>query len=280
MRFFHGFLRKRRKEMKIFITADIEGITGASHWDETDKKNADYAEYREQMTAEVAAACEGALKAGATEIWVKDAHWTGRNILAGKLPKEVQLVREWSGHPFQMMQELDNTFFAAMAIGYHSRAASGTSPLAHTMTGNITYIKINGQYAAEFMISAYTAGLVEVPVVFISGDAGVCQEAQALIPGIHSVAVMKGMGSSTISIHPHLAVEKIRSGVEAALKGDAAKCRLQMPDWFSVEVRYRNHASAYHASFFPGVSLKEPHIVQFETGGYFEVLRFFAFCLD
>jgi D-amino peptidase len=266
--------------MKIYITADIEGITGASHWDETDKKNADYAEFREQMTAEVAAACEGALNAGASEIWVKDAHWTGRNIFPGKLPQQVKLVREWSGHPFEMMQELDNTFHAALAIGYHSRAASGTSPLAHTMNTNITYIKINGQYAAEFMISAYTAELVGVPMVFVSGDAGVCQEAQALIPNLYSVAVMQGLGSSTISIHPKLAVEKIRLGVEQALKGDVAKCRLQMPGHFSVEVRYRNHASAYRASFFPGVSLKEPHIVQFEVDNYFEVLRFFSFGLD
>jgi D-amino peptidase len=266
--------------MKIYITADIEGITGAAHWDETDKKNADYGEFREQMTAEVAAACEGALNAGATEIWVKDAHWTGRNILASKLPRQVRLVREWSGHPYGMMQELDGTFYAALAIGYHSRAGSDTSPLAHTMTGNITYIKINQQYAAEFMISALTAGLVGVPVVFVSGDAGICQEAQSLIPNLRSVAVMQGAGRSTTSIHPHLAVEQIRTGVETALKGDVAKCRIQMPDHFSIEVRYRNHASAYHVSFFPGVTLLDSHTVLFEAENYFEVLRFFSFGLD
>jgi D-amino peptidase len=266
--------------MKIYITADIEGITGAAHWDETDKKNNDYGEFREQMTAEVAAACEGALNAGASEIWVKDAHWTGRNILPSKLPHQARLIREWSRHPFEMMQELDNTFYAALAIGYHSRAGSGTSPLAHTMNTNVTYMKINGQYAAEFMISAYTAGLVGVPMVFVSGDAGVCQEAQTLIPDLFTVPVMQGMGSSTISIHPQMAVEQIRLGVEKALRGDVAKCRLQMPGLFSLEVRYRNHASAYHASFFPGVTLKEPHTVQFEADNYFELLRFFSFCLD
>ncbi len=266
--------------MKIFITADIEGITGAAHWDETDKKNADYGEFREQMTAEVAAACEGSLEAGATEVWVKDAHWTGRNLIASKLPRQVKLVREWSGHPYGMMQELDKSFHAALAIGYHSRAASGTSPLAHTMSGSITYVKINGQDASEFMISAYTAGLAGVPMVFVSGDAGICQEAQALIPAMHSVAVKQGIGNSTISIHPQLAVKQIRKGVEKALKGDVAKCLLKMPDHFSVEVRYRNHTSAYHASFFPDVTLVEPHLVWFEADNYFEVLRFFSFCLD
>jgi len=263
--------------MKIFITADIEGITGAAHWDETDKKHADYTELREQMTAEVAAACEGALKAGATEIWVKDAHWTARNILAAKLPHQVKLIREWSGHPFSMMQELDETFQAALAIGYHSRAASGTSPLAHTMTGDITFVKINGTYTSEFMISAYTAGLVGVPMVFVSGDAGICQEAQALIPSLRSVAVMQGVGNSSISIHPQLAVEQIRTEVETALKSDISMCRLLLPDHYLVEVRYRQHASAYRDSFFPGVILTAPHTIQFETDNFFEVLRFFSF---
>jgi D-amino peptidase len=263
--------------MKVYITADIEGITGATHWDETDKKNPDYGEFREQMTAEVAAACEGALSAGVTEIWVKDAHWTGRNIISSKLPREVRLVREWSGHPFSMMQELDETFQAVLMIGYHSRAGSGASPLAHTMTDNAIYVTINDQYVSEFLIAAYTAGLVRVPVVFISGDAGICQEAEALIPDLGAVAVKHGVGNSTVNIHPHLAAERIRAGVETALKGDMSRCRVPMPDHFAVELRYRKHADAYRVSFFPGAGLKEPHTVQFEADDYFEVLRFFSF---
>ena len=167
-----------------------------------------------------------------------------------------------------------------MMIGYHSRANSGGSPLAHTMTGNMTYIKINGQYASEFLMAAYTAGLVGVPVVFLSGDAALCQEAQAFIPGLSTVAVMQGVGNTTVSIHPHLAVEQIRAGVEAALKGALPKCRVPMPKHFSVEMRYKVHAHAYNASFFPGVSLIEPHVVQFEADDYFEVLRFFSFCIE
>jgi D-amino peptidase len=265
--------------VKTYISADIEGVTGAAHWDETDQKNAYYAELREQMTAEVAAACEGALNAGATEVWVKDAHGWARNIMAAKLPREVRLVRSWSGHPFGMMQELDETFGAALVVGYHSRAGSNGSPLAHTKTGNMISFKINDQYASEFMISAYTAGLVRVPMVFASGDAALCQEAQSFIPSLSTVAVMYGAGNSTISIHPHLAVERIRAGVEAALKADVPRCRVPMPVHFSVELQYRNHADASHASFFPGVSQTGPHSVQFEADDYFEVLRFFSFCV-
>ena len=263
--------------MKVYISADIEGVTGATHWDEANKAQADYGEFREQMTAEVAAACEGALAAGASEVWVKDAHWTGRNIIASKLPRQVMLIRDWSNHPFSMMQELDGSFQAALMIGYHSRAGSDTLLLAHTMSPSVAYVKINERYASEFLINAYTAGLVHVPVVFISGDAGVCAEAEAFIPGLSTVAVKRGVGSSTINIHPQLAVEKIRSGVEAALKGDVSRCRVQLPGHFSVEVRYKEHTKAYQSSFYPGVSLKEPYTLQFEADDYFDVLRFIMF---
>jgi len=266
--------------MKIYITADIEGVTGATRWDETDRKHADCAEFREQMTAEVAAACEGALHAGASEVWVKDAHGNGRYIIPAKLPREVQLVREWSGHPFAMMQELDETFHAALAIGYHARAGSDGSPMAHTMTEvNMVHIKINGQFVSEFMVSAYTAGLVGVPLVFLSGDAAICQEAQAFIPALTTVAVMRGVGNTTVSIHPQLAVERIRAAVEAALKADVSRCRVPVPGHFSVEMRYQRHADAFSASFFPGVKQTGTHTVQFEADDYFEVLRFFKFCL-
>lgn len=263
--------------MKVYISADIEGITGTSHWDEADKKSSDYSEFQEQMTAEVIAACEGALQAGATEILVKDAHATARNIIASKLPQEVSLIRGWSGHPFSMVQELDETFDAMLMIGYHSPAGSGANPLAHTISGSVSHIKINDHYASEFLLNAYAAALVNVPVVFVSGDAGLCMEAESLIPNIATVAVMKGTGNSTVSIHPHLALEKIRDGVQMAIEGDASRCHIELPKRFSVEIKYKDHAKAYQSSFYPGASLKEPHTILFTSDDYFEVLVLLSF---
>ena len=102
--------------MKIYISADIEGITGVAHWDEATNDKPEFSEFQKQMTAEIKAACEGAFSAGATEIYVKDAHGTARNILASELPQEVKLIRGWSEHPFSMVQELDETFDTAMMI--------------------------------------------------------------------------------------------------------------------------------------------------------------------
>jgi len=265
--------------MKVFITADIEGVTGSTHWDETEKKNPDYGEFREQMTAEVAAACEGALNAGASEILVKDAHDSARNIIAARLPREAKLLRGWSGHPYAMMQGLDHTFQAVMMIGYHARAGSNANPLSHTMCGDDVYLKINDLYAAEFTVNAFTAGLEKVPVVLLSGDAGLCEEAAALIPAITTVAVKEGRGNSTTSIHPMLAVDNIRASAQKALQGDLSKCRIQMPDHFSVELRYKEHTMANARSYYPGASLKDPFTIQFECDHYFEVLRLLSFVL-
>jgi len=265
--------------MKIYISADIEGITGTTHWDETEKKHPDYAEFRDQMTAEVNAACEGALAAGATGIMVKDAHDSARNIMAEKLPKSCQLWRGWSGHPYFMMDGIDPTYAAVLMIGYHSRAGAHTNPLSHSMSGSDGYIQINGIYASEFMINTYAAALSGVPVAFVTGDAGLCREAQDLIPALRTVAVKEGIGSSTINIHPQLAVEQIRNGVEQALQGDLKRYLIKLPERFSVNIRYKEHTKAYSSSFYPGVSLPEPYTIHFEAGDFFEVLRMFAFVL-
>ena len=263
--------------MKVYISADIEGVTGVTHWNETLKDKPDYKEFQEQMTAEVLAACNGALKAGAKEIYVKDAHDSARNLIAAKLPEEVKLIREWSLHPFCMMQELDDSFDAAIMIGYHSAAATQTSPMAHTLTDKFSSIKINARPASEFLINTYTAGLVGVPVVFVSGDKGVCDEALAFNERIWTVSVQEGIGASTVSIHPHVATKKIEEGVEAALSKDLSRLKVKLPPGFKVKIEFRDHVAAYKASFYPGVTRFANKTIQFEGKDYFEVLRTLMF---
>jgi D-amino peptidase len=126
---------------------------------------------------------------------------------------------------------------------------------------------------------AYAAALMNVPLVFVSGDKGICEEATLLIPNISTLAVKQGAGNSTVSIHPQLAVEKIRDGVQTALQRDVSKCRLPLPAQFTVDISYKDHAMARKASFFPGAVSTHPHAIRFESNDYFEVLRLFAFVL-
>ncbi|MGZ5468264.1 MAG: M55 family metallopeptidase, partial [Candidatus Aminicenantales bacterium] len=56
------------KKLKVFISVDMEGISGLIAWDETSQGGPDYPLFRKLMTEEANAAIAGALDAGATEI--------------------------------------------------------------------------------------------------------------------------------------------------------------------------------------------------------------------
>lgn len=265
--------------MKVYISADIEGIAGVSHWEEASGTGTGYQESRQLMTQEVLAACQGAFEAGAEEVVIKDAHASGRNIITSQLPEKVRIVRGWSGHPYAMMQELDGSFDAAMLIGYHSSTTKENNPLGHTLKSKIGHLKINGHFASEFLLNAYTAALVQVPVVLLSGDAAICEEATALNENMQTVAVSRGTGASTMSLSPRQAGREIQGAASKALRADISQCRVDLPDRFHVEITFTDPTSAYRASFYPGVKKGDPQTVLFETNDYFDVLRMLIFIL-
>jgi D-amino peptidase len=263
--------------MKVYLSVDIEGTAGITHWDEAEKPHADYPAHRAQMTREALAACDGAIAAGAKEILIKDAHDTGRNILQEDLPDCARLVREWSGHPFCMMQELDKSFDAALLVGYHSMAGDEGNPLAHTLTGRVMRMRLNGVPTSEFLIAAYAAASVGVPVVFVSGDRLLGKHVKSHNPNIVTVATSKGKGPATISLSPSAACARIRDGVERALNGNLEKSLLKVPKRFTLEIEYRDPVSAYKFSWYPGCKHIGNRTVRLETRDYFEVLRALMF---
>jgi D-amino peptidase len=265
--------------MKVYISVDIEGVAGITHWDEAEIGKEGYPEYREQMTIEAIAACEGALNAGATEILVKDAHWTARNIYPERLPEEARLIRGWNGEPFSMIEGLDSSFRAAAMVGYHSGAGAGGNPLAHTMTGKDAKILINGELTSEYLLHRNAAAMRGVPVVFLAGDKNLCDTAMATNRAVHTVATKDGAGGSTTSTHPMAAAKQIRDGMEAALHDDAAHELPTLAEHFEMEVWFKEHEDAYQASYFPGARLVDPHCVAMETDDYYEIGRTLHFIL-
>ncbi|MEZ6017969.1 MAG: M55 family metallopeptidase [Planctomycetota bacterium] len=264
--------------MKVFLSADIEGVTGITDWAEADLTHDTNAEFRERMTAEVVAACEGALAAGATELLVKDAHWTGRNLYAERLPREAKLLRGWSGHPYSMVQGLDATFHAALFVGWHSAGGRGGNPLAHTLSSSrLRGIEVNGVWASEFLLHVYAAALERVPVAFVSGDEELCAEVRSFDPGIATVAVTRGTGAATLARHPAEARDAIRAEVERALAGPLRVAPAPLPERFDVRVVRKDARDAYRASFYPGARLVDATTVGFETTDWFEVLRLLQF---
>ncbi|NQV50512.1 MAG: M55 family metallopeptidase [Candidatus Marinimicrobia bacterium] len=262
--------------MKIYISADIEGITGIGHWNETDKNfPSEYSWFQKQMTAEVGAAARAAIDAGATEIMIKDAHDSGRNLILDELPELVKIVRGWAGHPLSMVQELDESFDAIMFVGYHSRAGQNTNTLAHTMSSSrIARMTLNGCDMSEFYLHALAASYYGVPARFVSGDEGLCTEVKEHNSSIETVATLRGVGNSVITQHPAKTLEMISAGVQKALKGDLSRGLMTIPEKLEFSIEFKKHQDAYRAAFYPGATLLNPLTVGFNTDDYFEVLRF------
>ena len=267
---------------KLFVSADIEGVACISAPVEVDKAHqAEYAPFRDQMTAEVAAACSGAYAAGVEAIVVKDAHWTARNIDPHKLSapsgKSLQLIRGWSGHPFAMVQGIDKTFDGAAFIGYHSAGGCGGNPLAHTVSSRaFARVELNGAVASEFLIYAYAAASVGVPLVFLSGDKQLCDEASRTIDGLQTVATLEGFGASVLSLLPADAVRLIAAGVQRAVSGPAS-APLKLPSDFAFKLTFNKATDAYAKSFFPQAKMVSDTELLLETRNYFDVLTFLWF---
>lgn len=264
--------------MKVYISADIEGITNVTSWDETEPYHEAHEAAAAQMTREVAAACRGAMAAGATEVVVKDAHDNARNIFPDGLPEEVTLIRGWTNSPESMMAGIDETFDAVIYIGYHSGANYGGNPLSHTMNTQNNYVKINGKDAAEFDMNTYVAAHYGVPVVFLSGDAQLCEHAKELVPAIETVGVKSGIGNATFNMSGAKACRLIEEGVQAGLEKIEA-CRLQEPESYDVEISFKECIQAYRGSFYPGVEQLDARTVRYTADNAYEMMRTRMFIL-
>lgn len=267
--------------MKIYLSADMEGTCGITVWRETERSTPqDYEPMQKQMTREVAAACEGALAAGAEEVLVKDAHDSARNLDPAALPRATRIHRGWAGDVLSMMTGIDREKFDAVFFtGYHAWACCPGNPLSHTMNLRNEYVTLNGVRMSEFMLNAYTAGYYGVPVALLTGDKALCDFAKEMIPAITTVPVNEGVGGGVLSIHPDEAVERIRAAAEEAVK-KAADCQVHLPPYLETKVHFKEHTIAYSKSFYPGATLEDGKNVCFESDDWYEMLRFYHFVLS
>lgn len=265
--------------MRLFITADIEGITGVSNWSQA----ADMPPYemRERMTKEVVAACKGAMSAGATDFVIKDAHGQGYNLIDHLLPRSAKVLSGWSNHPYNMVEGLDDTYDGIIFVGYHSRGLSNTSPLAHTLFPNVIRgIYLNDEPVSEFTLYAYVAYLLSVPIIAVTGDGGLVREVSQFDDKIATVAVQEGFGAGMISIHPDLALERIEKTVKESLtelKKVGWNSSLKIPEVFNLKIVFNKHEDAYKYSFYPGAKQVDEFTISYTSDNYMDILSLLLF---
>lgn len=261
--------------MKIYISADVEGVTGVSTWTEAADDASEMA--RLQLTKEVVAACEGALQMGVDEIVVKDAHGNGKNIIPHMLPKQVKLISGWSNHPFNMVEGLDESFDGVVFIGYHSDALSNGSNLAHTLSPTrIRGIWINEQPASEWTIYTYCAHMLKVPVIMVSGDGALIRKVRQMDAQIATVAVQEGFGGATISIHPEVATQRIEKAVMQGIT-NLGKYMIQEEETYTLKVAFTQHQDAYKYSFYPGAWQVDEYTIGYSSTNYMDLLTLLLF---
>lgn len=266
--------------MKVFISADIEGVATTTSWPDTHPKEKDYPFHAREMTREVLAAVHGAHEAGATEIVIRDAHGSANNIDISAMPDYVKVIRGWEGHPYMMVQGIDSSFDAIMFVGYHCAAGVIGNPLSHTMTLRTQKVLVNDQPLSEFALYSWCAASEGVPAVFLSGDKAVCQQGASLYPWLKTAAVKEGLGASTISIAPEKAEAMIYQGAYEALKGNDLKAyKPKVPEHFSVRLIYKEHTVASEMGYFPGATRIDSHTVALEESSILEVARKLKFML-
>src|SRR5581483_8798167 len=134
-----------QRGLKVYISADMEGITGVASADQLGPAGFEYQQARQWMTGEVLAAIQGARDAGATEFVVSDSHGNGESLLIDRFPSDVpvRIVRSFP-RPLGMMEGIDSTFGAAIFVGYHASTSSLTGVRAHTVSSALlTRIALN-----------------------------------------------------------------------------------------------------------------------------------------
>ncbi|MCJ7582583.1 MAG: M55 family metallopeptidase [Candidatus Aminicenantes bacterium] len=266
----------QQKGLKVFISVDMEGVSGVINWEDVGRDGKDYDLFRRLMTQDANAAIEGALDAGATEILVRDSHGSARNILPDMLRQEAILLRDWSGGPMSMMEGIDESFDAVIFIGYHAREGTPNAVLKHTMNGKID-VFINGENMPEAGINGAAAGYYGVPVVLVAGDAAIVEQARNIFGDIEGVAVKESIGTAAKMLHPQTAQKLIREKTKEALSNLSKYKPFKLQTPITMNIVYKDEIDAYRASWFPGAKKTGERSVSYTHEDYIEILKFFMF---
>ncbi len=234
--------------LKVFISVDMEGLAGVVQGSDVNRSGPDYAHFRKLMADETNAAIEGSMRAGATEIVVRDSHGSKTNLLPGDVSSRALLLRGATTGPKNMMEGIDETFDAVIFIGYHARAGTPNAILEHTSNGNVIDMKINGVSMPEAGYNALVAGLYDVPVVFVAGDKAFTDQAREIFGDVEALAVKEEINEGVLGMAPSDACLLIMLGVESALENltERQPYKLQAP--YTMVLKVRNEKELYRGA--------------------------------
>lgn len=264
--------------MRVFISADIEGVAGVTHLPTTGPGRFEWDLGRKWMTEEVLAGIEGAVAAGATEFVVADGHGTAHNLLLDRLPPAARLVRSWPRPLLQMQGIEDGPFAAAVFIGHHASAVSAHGLLSHTFTLAFRDIRLNGVSQSETSLNALVAAHFGVPLVFSSGDEDYIRHCREVLPPMETVVTKRCLGfTSANHLHPAASCAAIRAGVQRALGQLAAARTAPLPRSFHVEAEFNDRSQPEMLEYLPWLRRTGPFTIAAEFPDAVAMMKYLAF---
>ena len=205
------------------IRCDIEGVSGVVSFAQAEPGKSEFDFGLRMFKADLCACIDGLLAGGAGKVVIYDEHYYGRNIDPDWLPERVSIIcgkppyrADWAGG-------LDGSFAGLALVGFHSKFGTPGGLLHHSYELDIRDLRLNGLSVGEIGMETAIAGDFDVPLVLITADSAGCREAEALVPGVKTVAVKESLGETGGRCHPlEVTTAWIRQAAEAVAAGAPA----------------------------------------------------------
>ncbi len=247
---------------KVYISVDMEGISGISGSDQLSPGGSEYARSRKLMAEDTNAAIRGALAVGATDIVVNDSHGGQRNLLPEDLNPAARLISH-SFKRYGMMEGLDGSFDAVIFIGYHAKAGSPDGLFAHTGSGVVRDLRINGRSVGEGGMNTMLAAWYGVPVVLVTGDDVAVAEVKEMATAARGVVVKRAINVRAVEL---VSLETARREIESAARAAVAGAKKTPPERrgpFNVQLEFRDTLIPEIAEAFPTIRRVGPETVTY-----------------
>jgi D-amino peptidase len=257
---------------KVYISVDMEGISGVSGPDQTTAGGAEYGRSRKLMAEDANAAIRGAIAAGATDVVVNDSHGGQRNLLPEDLHPSARLI----SHSFKrhgMMEGLDDSFDAVIFIGYHAKAETPGGLFAHTGSGVVRDLAINGRSVGEGGMNTMLAAWHGVPVVLVTGDDVAVAEVREVATSARGVVVKRAINVRAVELLPLGAARQLIEAAAREAVAGARKVAPVRPASIDVQLRFRDTLIPEIASAFPSIRRPAPDTVAFSAPSMPEAYR-------
>lgn len=178
--------------MRIYIFADLEGISGVVSSDYVSATGSKYATGCRLMAMDVNSCIKGCFDAGADSVIVRDGHSSGLNLNYEDIDPRATVIqgRAAPGVRYPAFDGVDGMIL----LGYHAMAGTENAVLEHTYSSKeIQNMWLNGKKAGELAFDAAIAAEKGVPTIMVSGDDKVCAEARDWLPDVVTCQVKESM---------------------------------------------------------------------------------------